>query len=91
MMGWYVRGVVSRQNRTLLWSQLVNRVPVSSSNLASVGYDAASRTLEVEFLHGAVYQYFNVPAYEHEGLMRAPSHGKYFHAHIRGVYRYTKL
>ena len=38
------------------------RQPVSSSNLASVGYDASSMTLEVGFNNGSVYQYYNVPA-----------------------------
>ena len=69
----------------------MNRVPVSSSNLASVGYDLETLTLEVEFLNGGVYQYFDVPPHEHEALMQAPSHGKYFSANIRNDYRYTRL
>ncbi len=39
----------------------MNRVPVSSSNLAAVGYDPAGKVLEIEFLNGSIYQYFNVP------------------------------
>jgi hypothetical protein len=35
----------------------VNRLPVSSSNLASVGYAPELRILEVEFLDRSVYQY----------------------------------
>lgn len=69
----------------------MNRVPVSSSNLASVGYDPETLTLEVEFLHGGVYQYFDVPQSEHEALMQAPSHGEYFSAYVRNNYRYAKL
>ena len=69
----------------------MDRVPVSSSNLASVGYDAANSALEVEFRHGGLYQYFDVPAHEHEALMQASSHGEYFSAHIRNTYRYAKL
>lgn len=38
----------------------MKRIPVSSSNLASVGYDEISQALEIEFLHGGVYQYFGV-------------------------------
>ncbi|MYL11521.1 MAG: KTSC domain-containing protein, partial [Cenarchaeum sp. SB0669_bin_11] len=30
----------------------MNRVPVSSSNLAAIGYDPNTLTLEVEFLRG---------------------------------------
>lgn len=69
----------------------MNRVPVSSSNLAAVGYDAATATLEVEFLDGSVYQYFDVPAHVHDALMGAPSHGVYFSSEIKGVYRYARV
>jgi KTSC domain len=33
----------------------MERQPVSSSNLKSVGYDPRSRTLEIEFHNGGVY------------------------------------
>lgn len=59
----------------------MNRIPVVSSNLASVGYEGG--ILEIEFKSGLVYQYSGVPAYVFEALMSAPSHGKYFSAHIR--------
>lgn len=42
------------------------RDPVSSSNIASIGYDPGSETLEIEFTNGSIYQYFNVPAGLHE-------------------------
>jgi len=61
----------------------MNRTPVSSSNLKSVGYDAANSTLEVEFLHGGIYQYSGVPAARYSGLMGAPSKGEYFDANIK--------
>ena len=51
------------------------RDPVSSSNIASIGYDPGSETLEIEFTNGSIYQYFNVPAGLHEQLMAAPSKG----------------
>ena len=69
----------------------MNRTPVNSRNLASVGYEQASMTLEVEFLDGRVYQYFDVPEFEYRNLMQADSHGTYFNASIRNTYRYTQL
>lgn len=69
----------------------MRRVPVSSSNLVSVGYDPDSRILEIEFRQGAVYQYSNVPASVHSGLMNAASHGTYFHDHIRDRYPTTRI
>jgi hypothetical protein len=39
----------------------MERKAVESSNLASVGYDEHEEILEIEFQHGGVYQYFDVP------------------------------
>jgi hypothetical protein len=61
----------------------MNRVQVSSSNLATIGYDAQTKTLEIEFLNGSIYQYFNVPESLYSGLMSASSHGRYFDAYIK--------
>ncbi|RZK30825.1 MAG: KTSC domain-containing protein, partial [Hymenobacter sp.] len=49
----------------------MNRVPVDSSNLSSVGYDAATKTLEIAFRSGGVYQYSYVPPNIHNELMSA--------------------
>jgi len=69
----------------------MNRLPVSSSNLRSVGYDSSTNTLEIEFNSGGIYQYRGVPPAVYERLMSASSHGKYFHAHIKNVYPDTKI
>ncbi len=69
----------------------MDRMPVSSSNLRSVGYDVATQTLEIEFHNGGVYEYYNVPITTYHGLLGALSKGKYFHAHIKSVYRYSKI
>lgn len=63
----------------------VERVPVESSHLKSVGYDAESRILTIEFRDGAIYEYADVPPEIHAGLMNAASHGRYFHRHIRNA------
>lgn len=69
----------------------MHRTPVSSSSLASVGFSAETKTLEVEFHGGAVYQYFDVPAAIADGFWTAPSLGRYFQACIRGRYRYRRV
>lgn len=70
----------------------MNRTPVSSSNLASIGYDAPQRVLEIEFLTGSVYQYFNVPQDIYDGLMAADSHGRYFEANVKKAgYSYKRI
>ena len=64
----------------------MRRIPVDSSALRSVGYDAASRVLELEFSSGDVYRYRNVPPNVYSELMAAESHGTYFALHIRPVF-----
>jgi len=65
--------------------------PVSSTNLASVGYDPTSRTLRIEFRNGGVYEYHDVPEAEYQGLMSASSKGSYHHQNIKGHYSYSKI
>jgi len=62
------------------------RRTVDSSVITSVGYDAKTNVLEVEFRTGRIYQYFLVPQSVYRELMRADSIGKYFNAEIRGSY-----
>lgn len=69
----------------------MDRVRVSSSNLASVGYDEEQSLLEVEFHSGGVYQYRGVPPGVHQALMRASSKGSYFDAHIKDRYPVRKV
>lgn len=68
----------------------MERTPVSSSNLSSIGYEPETSTLEVEFNHGGVYQYHGVPQDVFDSLMQAGSHGTYFNANIRNSYTTTK-
>jgi hypothetical protein len=54
-----------------------------------VGYE--DNVLEIEFLDGGVYQYFDVPESIYTGLIQAESAGKYFWANIRGAFRYARV
>ncbi len=69
----------------------MNRNHVESSNIESIGYDSKSQTLEIEFLNGSIYQYFDVPQQIYDGLTNTDSHGKYLAANIKGYYRYSKV
>ena len=64
----------------------MERVGFDSSVIASAGYDAGLRTLEVEFVSGEVYRYFLVPARVWREWRAAESAGAYFGAHIRDRY-----
>lgn len=69
----------------------MNRNPVASSNIASLGYDEPSQTLEVEFMNGMIYQYYNVGSALYEELMRAPSKGQFLNFNIRNAYPYSRV
>ena len=64
---------------------------VASSNLASVGYNCETETLEVQFLNGSVYQYYNVPENMYDELMSAGSKGQFLHAYIKNAYPYSRV
>lgn len=69
----------------------MERTQVSSRALVSAGYDAASRTLELEFPNGRVYQYLEVPRGTFEWLMRAPSKGAFFSRMIDERYAFREV
>jgi hypothetical protein len=68
----------------------MERVQVHSTNIASVGYDPATETLEIEFRTGRMYTYYGVPPHMHEQLIGAASLGQFFNAHIRNVYSFDR-
>lgn len=63
---------------------MLKRVPVSSSQIASVGYDAPNKKLHVEFHSGKVAEYDDIDRVKADALMASESKGKFFHAHVRG-------
>jgi len=52
---------------------ILNRQPVSSSRISSVGWE--NNTLEIGFPDGAVYQYHGVTQQEYTNFMNSPSLG----------------
>jgi KTSC domain-containing protein len=69
----------------------VDRIPVDSTNIISAGYDPATKTLELEFVKGNIYQYFGVPRSIYEGLMAADSKGAFVNTEIKGSYDYNQV
>jgi hypothetical protein len=69
----------------------IERQPVVSSDIASIGYDAESETLEIEFKATGVYRYFSVPRTVAEEFQRTPSPGKFFLQNIKGKYAWEKV
>ena len=80
-----------REKEVELGEMALDRISVQSSNIRSVGYEVTSETLEVEFTSGSVYQYFDVPKSEYQGLMNAPSKGRYMNKNSKDCYRYIQV
>jgi uncharacterized protein len=66
-------------------------IALSSTSLSRVRWDADSLVLEVEFLGGRVYQYYDVSQVTFDGLCHAGSHGEFFAQSVKGQYRYARL
>lgn len=69
----------------------MNWIPVSSSNLDAVAYDAGTSTLYIRFNSSGTYAYYGVPSNIYQGLLSASSHGSYHAAYIKNSYRYERL
>lgn len=69
----------------------MERIPVSSSSIRSIGYDSDRRLLEVEFRSAAVYRYRDVPDWVVEALLAARSKGRHFERRVRGRYPYERV
>lgn len=86
-VGSYAANSCERRNEII-----VIRLPVNSSELASIGFDDASQILEVEFRSGAVYQYSGVQKVIYSELMSAQSHGSYFNEYVKKAgYPYVRV
>src|SRR3989338_5788733 len=63
-----------RRTKSLNQEETMERTAVRSRDIAIVGYNPSTSTLEVAFRNGAVYHYTDVPAEVHKSLMAASSH-----------------
>jgi hypothetical protein len=65
--------------------------PFSSSNIASIRYDDERAILEVVFLNGGTYQYYDVPSHVAQEFESAASKGTFLASTIKGHYRYSRV
>ena len=71
-------------------NHIVSRIPrqsVQSTAIAKVGYSKRRHILEIEFVNGAVYRYFDIPLSVHRDLMSAESKARFYDSKIRKQYR----
>jgi hypothetical protein len=59
--------------------------------IASIGYLARSRMLEIEFVSGSIYRYLDVGQERYGAFLEAPSKGTFFNAHIKDEYSFVRV
>lgn len=66
-------------------------IPVVSSNVGEVGYDADAQALHVRYLNHRTYVYSDVPEAIFQELLSAPSKGSFLNRMVKGVYAYHEI
>ena len=69
----------------------MDRIPVESSHIESVGYDTENARLEIAFTNGNLYEYYDVPQHIYDEFMSAESKGKYAHQNIYKHFTYQRI
>ena len=65
--------------------------PVTSSSIASVGYEPTEEAVYIEFNSGATYRYLGVEESEFHSLVAASSVGSFFNENFKNVYQFEKV
>ncbi len=69
----------------------IEMTPCKSSQVKAFGYDAASKTLQLAFNSGGIYQYHDVPAATFEAMKGCESVGKFLGAEIKNKFKFTRI
>lgn len=64
----------------------MDMIPVHSTAIDSIGYDAATRRMRIRFVEGNTYDFCGVPLQVFDGLRTAASPGRYYAEHVRDRY-----
>jgi uncharacterized protein len=81
---------VDRERLSEAEVEKMERNPVFSSTIISIGYDEAAETLEIEFKSG-IYQYYNVPKTIYEQFIESDSKGQFFHLYVKNGFPYSRV
>ena len=65
--------------------------PVVSKNILSIGYNANTRTMRIEFKKNVLYDYSAIPPELFQGMMAAESKGGFFNDNFRNKFEFHKI
>jgi len=83
--------IVGAGRRTLRRRVAMVREYVTSTSVVWIEYDASARTLEIAFVSGGVYRYFDVPPAVCEQLRAAESKGRFVNEVVKKRHRFARL
>lgn len=63
----------------------------SGSNILNINYDSFERKLDVYFLGGGRYHFFDVPNTIYEELLLSKNKSEVFNEKIKDIYEYKKI
>ena len=64
---------------------------VKSSMMTDVKYDNEVRELDITFVGGKTYRYFDVPRHIYDALLKAESQGQFFNETIKDGYEFNEV
>ena len=83
----FVSGVVlAKEPKTGAIVSHMARQRVESTALRSVGYSKRRHILEIEFVNGAIYRYYDIAPSVYRELLAADSKARYYDFNIRRKY-----
>lgn len=66
-------------------------IPVSSSQISAIGYDAETMKAQVAFTNGSVYEYDDVSQSTIDTIINADSVGKAFNLLLKYGFNYRRI
>lgn len=70
---------------------IYNHYPLDSSFIVKASWLNDGNILCLTFNSGSVWNYYDVPFEIYTGFIKAPSHGAYFNANIRNIFRSERV
>lgn len=69
----------------------IRMIPFSSTSIAAGGYDGGGRRLRLQYIGGDSYDYLDVPSSVFQGLLDAPSKGRFVNWQVKPYYPYERV
>lgn len=69
----------------------MHRTAIASPGIEQLGYEEGSEILEIKFVSGTVYEFYNVPLKMYEQLMSSPRKEFYYESNILVRFPYKRI